>query len=782
MKKIAFLLLNCLIFNALTAQDATLTGKLTDAKTGDALPGATVKSGQTGAATDFEGRYSFSLPAGEQTVIFSFTGYESRTEKISLRPGETRSFDLQLTEAENLLTTATVTAGRFEKPLGEVTVSLEVIKPKLLQSTNTTQVDQVLEKVPGVSMIDGQANIRGGAGYSFGAGSRVLLLIDDLPALQADAGLANWADVPVENIAQIEVLKGAASALYGSSAMNGIINIRTGFAKNEPETQAAVFYQFWNDPADERKKWWGKDDSWTRTHNDSFLVNLPFQTGFSFAHRQKMGKLDVAVGTFGLFQNSFERDNYKRYARLTPNFRYRATERLTLGLNMNFNAGRSGDFFLWAGDTSLALQAGLNSQSKSVGRLRYTIDPSAIYSDQFGNRHKLLGRLYSIKNNNDRDQSNQSKTWYGEYQIQRNLEKTGLVITAGVVGYWSGIQAKLYGDTLYTSTNQAGYLQFDQKLARRLNLTAGVRYERFTLKRPEILGTKIIQNGILRETRYDTLVGGKEVEARPVFRVGANYRFGAATYLRASWGQGYRFPTIAEKFITTDFGLASVLPNPKLVSESGWTSEIGLKQGFKISDWRGFLDVTGFVSEYTDMMEFTFGIIFPWFIPSFSSENVGNTQIRGLETVIAGQGKIGEVSTTLLAGYTYIEPKFRGWVADDTLTSSVGYNVLKYRFRHTLKFDAESTWKKISLGLSVLRNSNMEAIDRIFEAAIPGVGHFRREHNQGYEIVDARLGLHFSKKYKLSLLCQNLLNEEYSVRPGALDAPRSFTLRLDGNF
>jgi Outer membrane receptor for ferrienterochelin and colicins len=63
----------------------------------------------------------------------------------------------------------------------------------------------------------------------------VLLLLDDIPVLQPDAGTPNWDDLPVENIAQIEVIKGAASALYGSSAMNGIVNVRTAYAGSEPE-------------------------------------------------------------------------------------------------------------------------------------------------------------------------------------------------------------------------------------------------------------------------------------------------------------------------------------------------------------------------------------------------------------------------------------------------------------------------------------------------------------------------------------------------------------------
>jgi outer membrane cobalamin receptor len=63
---------------------------------------------------------------------------------------------------------------------------------------------------------------------------RVLLLLDDLPILQADAGFPSWSGLPVENIGQIEIIKGAASALYGTSAMNGIVNVRTAYPTSKP--------------------------------------------------------------------------------------------------------------------------------------------------------------------------------------------------------------------------------------------------------------------------------------------------------------------------------------------------------------------------------------------------------------------------------------------------------------------------------------------------------------------------------------------------------------------
>ena len=162
MKKHVLLFVNLLFVQFLFAQNATISGLITDAKSGEPLIGASIKSGQAGTVSDLDGRYQLALPAGDARIEFSFTGFEPKTEAIRLSSGENRTINLTLGEAENILQTATVTAGKYDKPLSEVTVSLEVVKPKLIESVNATAVDQVLEKVPGVTMIDGQANIRGG--------------------------------------------------------------------------------------------------------------------------------------------------------------------------------------------------------------------------------------------------------------------------------------------------------------------------------------------------------------------------------------------------------------------------------------------------------------------------------------------------------------------------------------------------------------------------------------------------------------------------------------------
>ena len=187
-------------------QRATVKGTVTD--NGEPLVAVTVsaKETRTGTVTDLNGNYQMEFAAGDYTLQFSYIGYLAIIRKISLAEGQTLILDVELSETATLLNTATVTSGKFEKPLGEVTVSLEILQPELIANANATTLDIGLEKVPGVNIIDGQPNIRSGSGYSYGAGSRVLLLINDVPALQADAGFPNWNDVSLENIEQIEIV------------------------------------------------------------------------------------------------------------------------------------------------------------------------------------------------------------------------------------------------------------------------------------------------------------------------------------------------------------------------------------------------------------------------------------------------------------------------------------------------------------------------------------------------------------------------------------------------
>jgi iron complex outermembrane receptor protein len=781
----------CFFSATALAQQATLSGIITEAKTNSPLIAASVATGSTGTISELNGAYRLSLDPGAYEITFSYVGYETKTEKVTLAAGECRTLDVSLAETSNILQTATVTSGKFEKALAEVTVSIDVIKPQLLESTNQTSLDGLLEKVPGVTFVGDQANIRGGSGFSYGAGSRVLLLVDDIPILQADAGFPQWEDVPLENVEQVEVVKGAASALYGSSALNGIINVRTAYAKSKPETKISPYFTWFMSPKNKNAKWWGDG-----------LDDLRYTTGGFISHKRKIGKLDLVAGGSYYRNNSVRQENFSRRGRWNISGRYRITDRLSVGVNTNFNKSKGGSYFYWAGLDSLLYRPTVSTVSSS-NNLRFNIDPYLTWFDGSNNRHRLQGRFYSIKNTtgtDEADQSNRSDLYYGEYQFQRRMERIGLVATAGLVYTGTAVRAPLYGDTTFTSRNFAGYLQMEKQAWKRLNLSAGFRFEHNTVLTPEVIDFQRIVNGS-PISFIDTVPGGKIEESRPVFRFGASYAVTPTTFVRASWGQGYRFPTIAEKFIFTSFGGFPINPNLNLNSETGWSAELGLRKGFRISRFSAFLDLAGFISEYQDMMEFTFDPV----SFGFQSQNVGDTRIKGFEASITGRGEFFGLETTLLTGYTYIDPKFKTFGLDlpkdsegyrNAVNSSVCNdpadpnrencrNVLKYRNRHTFKLDLETTYKKkVSLGIAAIYSSFMENIDAIFEApfVVPGLYTFRKTHDNGDIDWSLRTAYRFSEKAKASLLINNLFNREYSTRPGLLESPRHVTVRMDFSF
>lgn len=770
MKKGLLLFLACTLVYSLTGQ--TINGVILNQETENPLIGAAIRSGIKGVLTDVNGRFSLQLPIGQHTLKVTHLGYVSQEIPYDLKSSGNPELEIRLEPENSLLDAITISTDRHETPLSEVTISTDIVKPRLLESTNSTSLDDVLSKISGVDIIDGQANIRGGSGYSYGAGSRVLLLIDDIPYLQADAGFPQWDDIPIENIAQVEVVKGAGSALYGSSALNGIINIRTAEATQKPYTKFTTFISTYSRPLELKQTWWER---------------RPFEYGSNIVHREQIGKLSLSVSAFQLNREGFNRTFYDNYNRFSLGLKYRASDRLFMGVNANINNNESGEFFFWKSLDSLYVP--FDNTFSNVDATRFNVDPFVHYYDKAGNKHKFLGRFYYVDNQSNNNQSNGSQLGYGEYQFQRKFDSINVKVTAGAVYSTYLTVAELYGDTSFTSQNIATYAQVGKGFGARLNLSAGFRYEHNTLRAPELFGCA--EDPFTQEIVCDTVPNGRVVDAKPVFRLGGNYKAARATFIRASWGQGYRFPTIAERFVKTTFGGIPISPNPDLIPETGWSSEIGVKQGYRLGKLKGFIDVSGFWSRYENMMEFNLVDIFP---TGFMSVNVGGTDIKGLEFTLAGNGKIGETEHSFLIGHTRIDPRFQefdtspeAYVDPQTegqrnaYGSSSKTNVLKYRYRQTVKADWEVTYKRWSVAASANYYSFMEAVDAPFESVIvPGLATFREDHKNGDWIVGFRASGTFLKdRLKASFIANNVLNHMYSLRPGLMEAPRSLSLRLE---
>src|ERR1051325_2009006 len=166
-----------------TLQEGTLKGKITDTKTKEVVGGVGIfVDGKGIAVSDTGGNYKMQLSVGIHTVEFKFIGYYSITvQNVIIKENETNEINAALTVDASELGTVVISAGKFEQKLEEVTVSMDVMKSTLIENKNTTSMEDMMQQCPGVNILDGQANIRGGSGFSYGAGTRVMILVDDLP-------------------------------------------------------------------------------------------------------------------------------------------------------------------------------------------------------------------------------------------------------------------------------------------------------------------------------------------------------------------------------------------------------------------------------------------------------------------------------------------------------------------------------------------------------------------------------------------------------------------------
>ena len=167
----------------------------------------------------------------------------------------------------------------------------------------------------------------------------------------------------------------------------------------------------------------------------------------------------------------------------------------------------------------------------------------------------------------------------------------------------------------------------------------------------------------------------------------------------------------------------------------------------------------------------------------FQSQNVGAIDIKGFEVDVIGQSKLFGADMNILCGYTYINPKYQDFnsTIQSGITAPIGSdekeNVLKYRSKHNFKIDIETIFKNWSAGLAINYTSEVVTMDALL-SNLAQIGLYREANPGGYIKMDARVSYTYDL-LKLSLIADNFLNEEYTIRPGLMEAPRNISVRLD---
>lgn len=723
-----------LVFGAsgfLQAQAPTgrISGTVTDEDSKESLAGVNVlvKGTVLGTATDRDGAFTISrLRPGTYQIEFSIVGYERRTVRAEVSAGGVTELDVALKSVPIQFDQIVVTATRREMSIEDVPVSVSTVSAEELAFRKIITLDEALRYVPGVNMMLDQVNIRGSSGYSRGVGSRVLLLFDGVPYLTGDTGEIIWEVIPVHQIDKIEVVKGAGSALYGSSALGGVINVITKDIPSEAMVRFKLYGAIYDKPGYDSWRWYD---------------GMRGKAGAIVDVSNKTGPFGYMVSVARSIDDSYRStDAFHRWSLFTKlQYDFSSTQRITLTGNV---MNRQHENYFWWESLEKPL---LVSPAQVNGRVRsnrgnVSLDYREFVSERF---------FYSVKGiyygNAWKDDSagvliNDSKSHLGHAEVQFTYQMAeDNFLTWGLTGALDQVRSNLFNDQ--TGSRFALYVQDEFGLASLATLTAGVRYDRGK-------------------------VSGIDPAGRISPTIGASVAFAPEWTARASFGTGFRYPSIAELHIASPANVTgiAVVPNLALKPERSITAEIGVTG---LAGSVGQLDAALFQTELKDLIEPT---VFVEGEPYIQFRNVTRARIQGVETSL--RSSLPDLGVGLTFGYTYV------WARE---IDSVGNeHPLKFRPRHLVTTGLTWSAGNVRAGLDYRYNSRIERVDENLSLIIPD-----GDERVAVHVVDLRLSYDFSHDglpLRLGLDVTNLLNYYYVELTGNMAPLRTYLLSLEGSF
>lgn len=216
----------CLLISFITnAQQVLLQGKVTSKET-PILATITLENKNIGTATDIDGNYSLTVEKGVYVLNISAIGYKSKEITITLN--KSKSLDIELKEDVLGLDKVVVTATRGYLNRKKAPVIVTVTDARVLEATQSVSLSEGLNFQPGLRIENNCQNCGTSEVKMNGlGGSYSQILIDSRPVFSALNSVYGLDQIPANIIKQIEVVRGGGSALYGSNAIAGTINIIT---------------------------------------------------------------------------------------------------------------------------------------------------------------------------------------------------------------------------------------------------------------------------------------------------------------------------------------------------------------------------------------------------------------------------------------------------------------------------------------------------------------------------------------------------------------------------
>lgn len=621
-----------------------IAGTISAENTGTPLPGANIILMRTlmGASSDLEGNFTVErVPAGKYDVRASMMGYKSKIVSLTVTPGQKFNVDFKLEETVIESPTLVVTASKKAQSFQDVPNSVSFISLKEIERRNKTYLDEVLEYTPGVYMMEGDVNIRGSSGFSLGAGSRVLFLVDGIPMMPGDSGDIKWDIIPLSQIERVEIVKGAGSALYGSHALGGVINIITKEPASRPATNVRYSLGFYDQPYFPEWRWTDR--------------RLNFNQ-FDITHSQTWNNVSMLVSGGRKESTGYQQNGFYGYYNLLGKLIYKLNSQSTFTLQSNWSSGDYGEIFLWRNQNDV-YEMPIPSVGDWVNSNKFSLN--AVYRQLINSKFTYKIRSSYFANNFQHyhhDNQDHSKAKKLGIEVQADyLPNKFHTITAGAEGIYDYSRSLVWGN--HDAYTLAGYIQDEIRFHNIFSITLGGRFDYHAV---------------------DT--GIEDNQFNP--KIGLNFRPGIATSIRASIGRGFRAPTLAEMFTETFTSGFKVITNPYLKAESAWSYEFGINQ--ILSD-KLIVDLALFHNDYKNFIEPE-----PDIYQTVQFTNVSNARIRGFE--ISAQGSLWKRLLAFNLGYTYMDPEDRDtgetlayrprhlWTSGLTLTYSIFEAGVDFRY------------------------------------------------------------------------------------------------------
>ena len=326
MNKIIFLFA-ILVAITTNAQETLIKGVVRSGET-PVIANIVIQNSSIGTSTDFNGNYQLKAKTGNQTLVISAVGYKAKEITCTLNKGETQTININLKEDVLGLDQIVVTATRGYLNRKKAPVIVTITDAKVLEATQAVSLSEGLNFQPGLRVENNCQNCGTSEIKMNGlSGSYSQILIDSRPVFSALNSVYGLDQIPANIIKQIEVVRGGGSALYGSNAIAGTVNIIT---KDPTENSFTIGSNLALINGESQDK--------TLTFNGT-IINKDYDTGIAlFGMKRNREALDVDNDSFTEI-TELENTSFGLKAFTRPNDR----KKLTADFNTNNEYRRGGN-------------------------------------------------------------------------------------------------------------------------------------------------------------------------------------------------------------------------------------------------------------------------------------------------------------------------------------------------------------------------------------------------------------------------------------------------------